>query len=140
LFAYFLVWGVGIPLFKIQVTLLQMIDLAVFAFILVAALTGVISIIFAFAKTRSQAQSIAPAVILGFSMLGGAMIPVNNLPQFIQRIAVISPVYWGIDAMHKITLENASLSGISQHLLILISLSIVLLVPSLMIQQRKYRS
>ena len=140
LFAYFLVWAVGIPSFGIKITLHQGIDLAVFAFVLIAACTGVISFIFALAKTRSQAQSVAPAVILGFSMLGGAMVPLNNLPQFIQRIAVISPVYWGIDAMHRITLENASLPEIGRHLLILSALATALLVPSLLIQQRKFRS
>ena len=140
LFAYSLVWAVGIPSFGIKITLHQGIDLAVFAFVLIAACTGVISFIFALAKTRSQAQSVAPAVILGFSMLGGAMIPINNLPLFIQRMAVISPVYWGIDAMHRITLENASLPQIGQHLLVLSFLSLVLLIPSLLIQQRKYRS
>jgi ABC-type multidrug transport system permease subunit len=138
--SYLLVWIIGVPLFGIHLTAMQGVRLFGFAFILLIGLTGIITFIYALAKTREQAQSIAPAIILGFSMLGGAMIPLESLPGFVRQAAVISPVYWGIHALHEIVLGNASLYQIKQPVFILLLIGVGLIVPSMIIQQRKIRS
>jgi len=73
-------------------------------------------------------------------MLGGAMMPLENFPPFIRRISVISPVYWGIEALQKITIADASLRDISIHVAILAAIAVLLLIPSIIFQQRKFRS
>ena len=138
--SYLLVWAIGVPLFGIHLTFMQGIRLFIFAFILLIGLTGIITFIYALAQTRSQAQSIAPAIIIGFSMLGGAMIPLESLPGFVRQASVISPVYWGIQALHEIVLGNASFIQIRQPVIILLLIGAGLIVPSMIIQQRKNRS
>ena len=140
LISFILVWLIGIPLFSISVSLFQIGRLMLFALVLMAGLTGVVAMIYALAKNRNQGQSISPAVILGFSMLGGAMIPLNSMPQFMKQIAVISPVYWGIDGSRRIVLEGAALNDIMPHIIVLGAIAMVLLIPSFIIQQRKFRS
>lgn len=140
LVSFALVWMIAVPLFGISLSLLQAGRMALFSLVLMAGLTGVITMIYALAKNRNQGQSIAPAVILGFSMLGGAMMPLENFPPFIRRISVISPVYWGIEALQKITIADASLRDISIHVAILAAIAVLLLIPSIIFQQRKFRS
>ena len=138
--SYLLVWTIGVPLFGIHLTFMQGIRLFIFAFILMIGLTGIITFIYALAQTRSQAQSIAPAIIIGFSMLGGAMIPLESLPGFVRQVSVISPVYWGIRALHEIVLGNASFLQIRQPVIILFLTGVGLIIPSMIIQQRKNNS
>ncbi|MBN2104619.1 ABC transporter permease [bacterium] len=140
LISFVLVWMIAIPLFGISLSLIQVGRMALFSLVLMAGLNGVITMIYALAKNRNQGQSIAPAVILGFSMLGGAMVPLENFPPFIRQISVVSPVYWGIDALRKITLADASLRDISTHIAILTAVAVLLLIPSIIFQQRKFRS
>jgi ABC-2 type transport system permease protein len=135
--SYLLVWIIGVPLFGIHLSFNQGVRLFSFAFILLIGLTGIITFIYTLARSRRQAQSIAPAIILGFSMLGGAMIPLENLPGFVRQAAVISPVYWGIHALHEIVLGNASFNQIKQPVFILLLIGVGLIVPSMIIQQRK---
>ncbi|MBN1780819.1 ABC transporter permease [bacterium] len=135
--SFAVVWMIAIPLFGIGVTPVLLLRLAVFALVLMAGLTGVISLIYALARNRNQGQSIAPAVILGFSMLGGAMVPLGSMPGFIRSLAVISPVYWGINAMQRLVVEQAPIGDILQHILVLGLLAILFLVPSVFLQKRK---
>ena len=58
-----------------------------------------------FAKSRKQVQALSTIIILVMSAIGGSMIPVFLMPEFIQKIAVFSVNYWGIQGYYDIFLR-----------------------------------
>jgi ABC-type multidrug transport system permease subunit len=55
-----------------------------------------------FAKSRQQVQGYSTIIIMIMSAIGGSMIPVPVMPEFMQKIAVISVNYWGIQGFYDI--------------------------------------
>ena len=67
-----------------------------FAEVLAAA--GLAMALAALGKTERAIGGIAPAFIMLFAALGGAMIPAEQLPSWLLPAQVFSPVYWTIDS------------------------------------------
>lgn len=55
-----------------------------------------------FAKTRQQVQGMSTLVVLVMSCIGGSMIPVFIMPEFMQKMSVFSVNYWGIQGFYDI--------------------------------------
>ncbi|MGI6237357.1 MAG: ABC transporter permease [Candidatus Excrementavichristensenella sp.] len=51
------------------------------------------------AKSRAVYSSLIPIVTTIFAMLGGSFWPLWLMPSFMQKLAMITPHYWAIDAM-----------------------------------------
>ncbi len=60
------------------------------------SMTGLLSLIFAAARTREQANVLSPMVLLLCAMLGGSMFPYENLPAFLQVLGQYTPNRWGV--------------------------------------------
>jgi len=60
------------------------------------SMTGLLSLIFAAARTREQANVLSPMVLLLCAMLGGGMFPYENLPAFLQALGQYTPNRWGV--------------------------------------------
>jgi len=56
----------------------------------------------AISTSRKQAESMATIVILLMSAIGGSMIPIFFMPEFMQKIAVISLNYWAIQGFFDV--------------------------------------
>ncbi len=56
----------------------------------------------AVARTRAQVQGMSTLIILVMSCLGGSMIPSFLMPLWMQKVAVISVNYWGIQGFYDI--------------------------------------
>ena len=54
-------------------------------------------------KTEQSVAGAGWALLLGFAMLGGAMVPLSVMPAWLQRASVVSPVKWGISALEGAT-------------------------------------
>lgn len=67
-----------------------------FAEVLAAA--GLAMTLAALGKTERAIGGIAPAFIMLFAALGGAMIPAEQLPSWLLPVQVLSPVYWTIES------------------------------------------
>lgn len=91
-----------------------------------AALTGIIGLVYGLVRTRTQASAILPVVIIIFSMLGGAMLPFNMLPESLQSAGKFSPVFWCIDGLQQVLAAGANQVDLSAHFYILVTLSLVL--------------
>ncbi len=71
--------------------------------------------------------------LLGISsVVGGMLFPVSILPRWLQVIARLNPVTYALDGMRAALLDRASLSGIGQPVLVLLSFAIVLLPVSVL--------
>ncbi|MDM7925826.1 MAG: ABC transporter permease [bacterium] len=135
--AHGLVWGGAAALFGVRMDARQLLLFLPFSMVLVAALTGVVFMVQGLSRTLSQAQAISPAVIITFSMLGGSMLPVRNLPGFLQKAAALSPVTWGVRGLQGILLEHAGPAGLLKPALILSLLAWCFLVLSFFLLRRK---
>ncbi len=58
-----------------------------------------------FAKSRQQVQGLSTIIILIMSCIGGSMIPLFMMPEIMQKIAVVSVNYWGIQGFYDIFLR-----------------------------------
>jgi ABC-2 type transport system permease protein len=76
-------------------------------------------VLHALIHSREQVSAIAPAVIIVFSILGGAMVPLHSLPEFVKSLSVISPVYWGVDGLLHLVLDQGSWKSVMPHLMVL---------------------
>ena len=138
LMAYLLVWTIGVVFLSIRIQ--QILLFLAFSALALAVLTGIIGLIYASVKSRSQGEAVAPAVILPFSLLGGSMIPLSAMPQLMKKIAMASPVYWGVDGLHQIIIANATVDAIPLHIGILLVLALLLNTLAFFIFEKKIRA
>jgi len=77
------------------------------------ACSGFGIILASFAKSRQQVQGFSTIIVLGMSAIGGSMIPIFAMPELMQKIAVVSVNYWGIQGIYDIFLRALPLSDIT---------------------------
>ena len=85
----------------------------------------------AVAKTRQQAQNLSTIVILVMSAIGGSMIPLFIMPSILQKIALLSVNYWGIQGFYDIFWRALPLEAILPKILILLSIGIIMTSASI---------
>ena len=54
------------------------------------------------AKSRQQVQMLSTLIVLSMSAIGGSMIPTFIMPEFMQKISVVSVNYWSIQGFYDI--------------------------------------
>ncbi len=103
---------------------LSLLVIAVFA-LSMAALS-----VFIGSLTRKEDMIIGLAVLLSniFAGLGGCWWPNEIVPPAVRKLAMVSPAYWAMDALHKLRFFSGGFSDILPHLGILLTLSIALMV------------
>lgn len=60
------------------------------------SMTGLLSLIYALAASREQANVLSPVVLMIFAMLGGSMFPYENLPEFLRMVGQFTPNRWAV--------------------------------------------
>ena len=91
----------------------------------------------AIAKTRQQAQNLSTIIILVMSAIGGSMIPLFIMPAILQRIALLSVNYWGIQGFYDIFWRALPLEMILPKILILMSIGIVMTLLSVRLFKKR---
>jgi ABC-2 type transport system permease protein len=66
-----------------------------------------------FAKSRQQVQTLSSLVVLTMSAIGGSMIPIFLMPEIMQKIAVVSVNYWGVQGFYDIFWKLVPLTDIT---------------------------
>jgi ABC-type Na+ efflux pump permease subunit len=114
----------GLPIFK---------DLTALIFMILATAFAVSSfgmLLVAIAKTRQQLQSLSTIIILVMSAIGGSMVPLFVMPAIMQKIAVVSVNYWGIQGFYDIFWRNLSLIEIVPKMAILVGIGLIMTLIS----------
>lgn len=75
------------------------------------AAAGLAMTLAALGKSERAIGGVAPAFIMLFAALGGAMIPAEQLPSWLLPAQVLSPVYWTIDSFLEL-MRGASLVSV----------------------------
>lgn len=86
----------GLPIFTDVPSLILMILATAFA------VSSFGMFLVAIAKSRQQLQGLSTIIIMIMSAIGGSMIPLFIMPAFMQKIAVVSVNYWGIQGFYDI--------------------------------------
>ncbi len=86
-------------------------------------------------KTATQAMPFGAISVVILSALGGIWIPTDIMPAAMQKLAMASPLYWGLDAVNDIILRDNKLSGSFLALSVLLVFSILLWLVSLRINK-----
>ena len=77
------------------------------------ACSGFGVVLASFAKTRQQVQGFSSIIILSMSCIGGSMIPLFVMPEIMQKIAVFTVNYWGIQGIYDIFWKLVPLTDIT---------------------------
>ena len=78
------------------------------------------------AKSRQQLQGYSTLIILLMSAIGGSMIPLFVMPEIMQKIAVISLNYWGIQGFYDIFWRGLPLVDILPKIGVLVAIGVVM--------------
>jgi ABC-2 type transport system permease protein len=88
-------------------------SLILMIFAIAFACTGLGVVLASFAKTRQQVQGFSSIIILVMSGIGGSMIPIFVMPEIMQKIAVFTVNYWGIQGIYDIFWKLIPLADIT---------------------------
>jgi ABC-2 type transport system permease protein len=91
----------------------------------------------AIAKTRQQAQNLSTIIILVMSAIGGSMIPFFIMPAILQKIALLSVNYWGIQGFYDIFWRALPLEAILPKILILSGIGIIMTAASIQLFKKR---
>lgn len=93
-------------------------------------------IITALARTPGQVSAIGSALMLGFGILGGSFINLDNMPNWFRVIAKITPNAWGLDGFNTLAL-GGGLANILTPILALLIMGLTLFIVSVFIINRR---
>ena len=91
----------------------------------------------AVAKTRQQAQNLSTIIILVMSAIGGSMIPLFIMPAILQKIALLSVNYWGIQGFYDLFWRVLPLKEILPKILILMSIGLIMTLTSIQLFKKR---
>lgn len=89
------------------------------------AAAGLAMTLAALGKSERAIGGIAPAFIMLFAALGGAMIPVEQLPSWLLPAQVLSPVYWTIDSFLEL-MRGAAITDIATNIGAVLAIALAL--------------
>jgi ABC-2 type transport system permease protein len=91
----------------------------------------------AIAKTRQQAQNLSTIIILVMSAIGGSMIPLFIMPAVLQKIALLSVNYWGIQGFYDLFWRVLPLKEILPEILVLTGIGLIMTLISIQLFRKR---
>lgn len=90
------------------------------------AVTGLATLVAAFAKSERAVGGIAPLVVQVQALIGGAFFPVEALPEWLQPIKYLSVIGWTMEAWLDIQRQGAGLLDVMGPITALVTIAAVL--------------
>ncbi len=140
----FLMLGVGMFLVPLFDTPTLSINGSVLAFIFLSfavslCAVGLASLIATISKTTEQASTTGGILTILLGAIGGVMVPKFIMPDFMQTLANISPMSWGLDGFLDIFLRGGGVGMVLSEALLLITFGLVTLGVSMVMLQRRMK-
>jgi len=76
-------------------------------------------------RTYEQASMFGSISVVGASAIGGVMVPVYAMPEIMQKISVVSPIGWGLEAFLDIFVRGGGVNAVSGDLALLLAFALV---------------
>lgn len=90
-------------------------------------------------RTHAQASAIGPIVNVLLAAIGGIMVPKFAMPAFMQRIAELSPMNWGLEALLNVLVRGGDVASTLPHALRLGCFAAVMFGIALLLFRRPAR-
>lgn len=138
----FVMIGVGmfiVPLFDTPALAINgsVLALIFLSFSLSLSAVGLASLIAVSSNSSEQASTIGGIMSILLGAIGGVMVPKFIMPDFMQTLANISPMSWGLDGFLDIFLKSGGFSMVLNEALMLIFFGVVTLgISMIMLQAR----
>lgn len=91
-------------------------------------------------KTATQAMPFGAISVVILSALGGIWIPTDIMPAIMQKLALASPLHWGLDGINHIILRDGTFNSTLPHIAVLLCFSITLWLLSLYVNRTRQHS
>jgi ABC-2 type transport system permease protein len=91
-------------------------------------------------KTTNQAMPFGAISVVILSAMGGIWVPADIFSPMMQKLAMLSPLYWGLDAVNHITLRNGDINDVVLHIGVLAGFSTILFIISTHRNKNRARS
>jgi len=91
-------------------------------------------------KTTNQAMPFGAISVVILSAMGGIWVPADIFSPMMQKLAMLSPLYWGLDAVNHITLRNGDINDVLLHIGVLAGFSTILFIISTHRNKNRARS
>lgn len=88
-------------------------------------------------NTNHQTSSFGSVVIVILAALGGIWVPIEVMPEIIQKIAVWTPMQWGLEAFQRIFLGSGRFDDLASELIKLFLFFVVTIAISFLIGKHK---
>jgi ABC-2 type transport system permease protein len=99
--------------------------------------SGILMLITSFVGSERQGDTLATIVIMVSSMLGGAFVPISQMPKFLLPVAASTPVYWSVEGFSKLTIGGGGFPDIAPNLAVLFGVGGLCIVIGSRLLQRK---
>jgi len=120
-------WGESVP------------AVIVMAVATVLAGAGLSTLVAAFARTPEQAGEVGPAVALIYSLLGGSMWSVYNMPAWMNSLSRLTFMRWSIEGFTSLMVKGGGVASILRPVGVCLAMAAVFLFISVTILNREYR-
>ena len=90
-------------------------------------------------RTHAQAAAIGPIANILMAAIGGIMVPKFVMPPFMQRLAELSPMNWGLEALLSVLLRGGGPMSVLPHAARLSGFALLMFVIALTLFQRSAR-
>ncbi|NOZ49073.1 MAG: ABC-2 transporter permease [Chloroflexi bacterium] len=119
-----LMFGVGVLVFHMN---LGHAPLALAAVTLSTGLaaTGLGLLVAAIGKTPSQVSGVSTLLVLTLAALGGILVPAFVMPDFMQKLALITPHAWALDGYQDIIVRGLGLQAVLPNVAVLTGFAVL---------------
>ncbi len=105
----------------------------------VLAGAGLSTLIAALARTPEQAGSIGPAVAMVYSLLGGSMWPVYNMPGWMTSMSRLTFTRWSIEGFTHLMVYGGGIASVARPIGVCLAMAAAFLLISVTMLSRNYR-
>lgn len=98
---------------------------------------GVALFIAALATSAEQASTIGGIINVLFGAIGGVMVPKFLMPDFMQRLAMLSPMSWGLDGFLKIFVKGEGILAVAGESAMLLLFGLVAMALAVTVARKK---
>ncbi|MFN2365359.1 MAG: ABC transporter permease [Desulfurivibrionaceae bacterium] len=88
-------------------------------------------------RTYEQASMFGSISVVAAAAIGGVMVPVYAMPEIMQKISVISPLGWGLEAFLDIFVRGGGVADITGQLLLLLLFALSTVVAAWLVFTRR---
>lgn len=115
--------ALGILVFGVEVA--SYLDLAIGLVIVSGSFVGFMMLLSVLGKTEQSASGISWGILLVLAMIGGGMLPLFFMPDWLKTFSDISPIKWGILALEGTIWRDFTFSELLQPYLVLAAFGLV---------------